>query len=83
MLRVQVLCVLLVWTSVCARAAAAGQFDDFNSGQDADWTHYEPLAGFGAGGSYSFPNEGYRIVAAISPAPAALGPARAGSLRVD
>jgi len=68
--------------SFCSRASA-DIFDGFDAGNDNGWTHYEPLAAFGAPGTYSFPNGSYRIQASASPDPAALGPGRAGSLRAD
>ena len=54
--------------------------DDFNAGNDAAWTRHQPIQSFGAGGTYSFPNGGYRIEAAGSPLPGAIGPARAASI---
>lgn len=57
--------------------------DTFDSGNDAAWTHLEPLASSGAPGTFSFPNGAYRIQASKSPDPTTLGPARAGSLRYD
>jgi hypothetical protein len=58
--------------------------DDFNDGNDSanpTWTRLQPLAGFGAPGTYTFPGGNtYRIQAAASPNPSALGPARAASL---
>src|SRR6185503_3825494 len=62
------------------------QSDDFNDGNDTGWTRYDPLGGLGAGAqaTYTFPNRGYRIQATRFPAfPAAVGPARAGSVRED
>src|SRR5258708_1996342 len=56
--------------------------DNFNDGNDTGWTHFEPLAPFGAPGTFSFPNADYRIQATASP-DAMLGPGRAGSLRQD
>jgi PEP-CTERM motif len=64
-------------------AAAESIFDDFNDGNDVGWTRIEPLAPFGAPGTFSFPNGGYRLQAAASPNPAALGRARVYSLRLD
>lgn len=58
-------------------------FDDFNDGNDAGWTRGSPLAGFGAGGVFTFPSGGYSISAPASPNPLALGPGRAASLRND
>src|SRR5437763_11666895 len=63
--------------------AQAQVSDNFNAGNDAGWTRYDPLAPFGAPATYSFPNGGYRIQAPASPDPLTLGPARAGSLRTD
>ncbi len=62
---------------------AVAQSDDFNDGNDTGWSHYTPLAAFGAGATYSFPAGGYRIAAPASPAPDLLGPQRAGSLRAE
>jgi hypothetical protein len=59
--------------------AARAQSDDFNDGNDTGWTHYSPLGSFGGGGTFSFPNGGYRIQAPASPSRASLGPGRAGS----
>jgi hypothetical protein len=58
------------------------QVDDFNDGNDQGWTHFSPLAPWGAGGNYTFPNGGYRIAAPPSPAPA-LGWGRAGAFRAE
>jgi len=64
--------------------AARGDVTDyFDSGTDTGWTHLEPSAAFGAPGTFSFPNGGYRIQASASPDPLNLGPGRAGSLRLD
>lgn len=65
-----------------ARAATA-IYDDFSSGTDAAWTHVDPLAQFGAAGSFDASNHNYRLQAAPSPAPAATGAARIASLRAD
>jgi hypothetical protein len=62
---------------------ARGQTDNFNDGNDAGWTRYSPLAPFGAGATYTFPDGGYRINAPPSPNAAAAGPGRAGSFRPD
>ena len=59
--------------------AARAQSDDFNDGNDTGWTHYSPLSVVGAGGTFSFPNGGYRIQAPASPNRAQVGPGRAGS----
>jgi hypothetical protein len=58
-------------------------FDNFNDGNDTApaWTHLDPLAAFGAGGTWSFPGgNSYRIQAASSPDPGNLGPGRAASV---
>lgn len=64
-------------------AAFAGLVDDFEDGNDTGWTRYAPLAAFGAGATVTYPEGWYRIQAGASPAPALLGPQRAGSIRVD
>jgi hypothetical protein len=60
---------------------AFAQTDDFDDRNDTGWTRYNPLASFGAGGSFTFPNGGYRLQAPPSPDAFLLGPARVGSLR--
>jgi len=66
-------------------ASAVTIVDDFNDGDDAGWTRYDPI-GTALGGSfasYSFPNgNSYRNQAPGSPNPA-LGPSRVGSYRGD
>jgi hypothetical protein len=64
---------------ILAVSKAGGQTvnDDFNDGTDDGWTRYDPLAT----GSWALNNGTYRIQSAVSPNPAQLGPARAGSLR--
>jgi len=57
--------------------------DDFNDGNDQGWTRYNPLAPFGAGGSYTVSGGTYRIQAPPPPNPTVVGPGRAGSLRLD
>ncbi len=50
--------ILLAFTAILFVAhfgIARAQFDDFNDGNDLGWTHYEPLAPFGAGGTFTFP----------------------------
>jgi hypothetical protein len=59
------------------------QSDDFNSGNDNGWTRHDPLAPFGGGATFSFPNGGYRIQVPSSPDVNALGPARAATLHTD
>jgi hypothetical protein len=67
-----------------APAAPAQIFtDNFNTGTDTGWTRYQPLAGFGAPGTWSFPGGNtYRIQAAASPS-SSLGNGRAASYRAD
>ena len=64
-------------------AKSWAQLDDFNDGDDTDWTRYDTI-GTALGspqGMFSFPNGGYRLKTPPSPAPAQVGPARIGSLR--
>jgi len=76
--------VLALILGVAAGSAARAEFTDtFSSGTDAGWTHYDPLGGFGAPVSYSFPAGGYRISPAGSPLPGLIGPGRGGSFRTD
>ena len=63
-------------------SAVRAQNYNFNNGSDSGWTHYEPMATFGAPGSISVQNGAYRIVAAPVPAPpgsTAAGASRAAS----
>lgn len=62
-------------------AVARAQSDDFNDGNDVGWTHIDPLAGVGVGGTgtWILTNGGYRIQASASANPAAAGPGRAGA----
>jgi hypothetical protein len=71
----------VLWFSPAAPAQVFA--DNFNTGTDTGWTRYQPLSTFGAGGTWSFPNGGYRIQAAHTPDLANLGPGRAGSIRQD
>ena len=73
---------LVLAAAVLLPAAADAQSDNFNSGTDAGWTRYDPLAPFGYSTTYSFPDGGYRIAAPGTGDPA-VGPGRAGSLRED
>ena len=60
--------------------------DDFNDGNDAGWMRYDTIGGhpaFPVQGTWTFPSGGYRMQAAASPAPGAVGPARVGSLRPE
>lgn len=80
---------LIVTTALCLAVLAGvstgqSQSDDFNDGNDTGWTRYDPLAGFGAPATFSFPGgNSYRIQAGVSPNPGLLGPGRAGSVRAD
>ena len=75
--------VLLLVCLIASGGYAATVVDDFNDGNDQGWTHYDPLAAFGAAGSYTVSGGTYRLQAPPSPNQAALGPGRAGSLRLD
>jgi len=55
----------------------AGVSDDFNDGNDAGWTHYNPIGT----GLWSVSGGAYRLQSGPSPSPATIGPGRAGSLR--
>src|SRR5690349_763526 len=58
--------------------------DDFNDGNDNGWTRYDPIGTVLPGlATFSFPNGGYRIQTAASPAPGQVGPGRAGSFRME
>ena len=71
---------LLAAAAALTPSVLADYSNDFTSHSDADFQHYSPLSGFGAGGVYSFPGGGgYSIAAPASPAPGQLGPARVGS----
>ena len=77
--RVALLCAI-AFASYTTTALA--ESDDFDDGNDAGWTRYNPLSGFGVPGVFSFPSGGYRIqTTAPSPNPTALGNARIGSYR--
>ena len=77
--RAALLCALAV-ASYTTNALA--ESDNFDSGNDAGWTRYNPLSGFGVPAVFSFPSGGYRIQStAPSPSPAQLGNARVGSYR--
>src|SRR5204862_1296317 len=72
----------LLWLSPAAPAQVFT--DNFNTGTDAGWTRYQPLATFGAPGTWSFPGGNtYRIQATHTPNLGSLGPGRAGSIRTD
>jgi hypothetical protein len=73
---------LLISAAVPARAGSF--FFDFNNQSDAGLTRYDPLAAFGQGGTFSFPqlspgNFGYELAQAGVPANNPGGPARLGS----
>jgi hypothetical protein len=78
----------LVIVALCELAPAparAGIFYDFNNGNDNGLTHYDPLAPFGSGSTFTFPvlgpgNDGYRLTSGPSADPAALGPSRVGAV---
>ena len=79
-------CVLLTLLSLArvSEPSVQAQSDNFNDGNDAGWTHYDPFAAFGASATFSVTTNGeYRIQSALSPNPGVLGPSRAGSLRND
>src|SRR5437667_863442 len=63
--------------------SSLAQSDDFSSGNDTGWTRYDPLAAFGGGATFSFPNGGYRIQVPGSPDVNSLGQARAAALHTD
>ncbi len=64
--------------------ANAQIIDDFNTGNDNNWTRLSPLAFFSAPAVFSFPGgNSYQISSPVSPNPGLTGPARAGSLRLD
>src|ERR1043165_7265892 len=77
----------VLFLSVCLAASTAGAptfSDNFNAGNDANFSRYQPLSTFGAPGTFTFPGGNtYRIAAAASPQPATLGPGRAGSFRTS
>lgn len=65
---------------------ALGQSDDFNDGNDDGWTRYDPIGSHPLLpdiATFTLTNGAYRIQTAPSPAPAEVGPGRAGSLRLD
>ena len=90
--RTRTLFASLTFTAATAVAASAAITitDDFTAGNDVGWTRLSPLSPYGAGGEYTFRNPdpgsstlGYEIKAPASPNPGALGPGRAGSVRLD
>ena len=72
-------------TAVLAAGSASAQtvlLDDFDDGDAAGWTDYDPLRPWGFGGSYSFPNGSYQITAQPVTT-TGLGLGRAGAYRED
>lgn len=70
------------------QSGVIAQTDDFNDGNDAGWTRYDPgtqltIAGapFNVPGVYSFPSGGYRMQGFAFPAAFGAGPTRLGSYR--
>jgi hypothetical protein len=76
---------ILVSTLSIHSVRAQLQTDNFNDGNDAGWTHYDPFVTIGVHlATWSFPAGGYRIqTTGPSPDPGTLGPGRAGSLRSE
>jgi len=72
---------LALFLTVSSAVCGWCQSDDFDDGDDAGWTHYDPLFGYGVGGTgiWSFPAGAYRIQAIGSLLPEQAGPGRAGS----
>ncbi|HEV3409105.1 MAG TPA: PEP-CTERM sorting domain-containing protein [Chthoniobacterales bacterium] len=68
----------IILLALALPSVSFAQSDDFNDGNDAGWTRYNPLSL----GTYSFPSGGYRIQAAANPNQQ-FGPTRAGSFRND
>src|SRR5262249_8786550 len=66
------LALFTVVSCVTLPARAGGFFFDFNNQSDAGLTRYDPLAAFGQGGTFSFPqlppgNFGYQLTQAGVP----------------
>jgi hypothetical protein len=83
----RLVCVLsLAVVSVLPVENVCAQCDDFNDGEDAGWTRYDPISTVCTPtcpqNTWNFTNGAYRIQAKPSPNPA-LGWARAASLRED
>jgi hypothetical protein len=74
-------CFAVLLTCVLLSVPASAQTDDFNDGNDAGWSRYAPLTGFGAAATYTVTNGVYHITSAASPNEEQLGPSRAGALR--
>ena len=69
--------------ALCNAPMLQAQTDDFEDGNDAGWSRYQPLKDFGAGGTYRISGGHYQLSAPGSPAPELLGPQRIGSLRPE
>lgn len=65
------------------RGTSLAEFDDFDANNDAGWTHYAPLAPFGAPTTFILGNGAYGILPTASPNPALCGPALGGSFRTN
>ena len=72
-------CPALLLAAVTASARA--QTDDFNDGNDAGWTKYEPLKGYGVASSIAVSGGAYVLTCDPSPNPTQLGQSRVGALR--
>ena len=80
-------CVLaagILMTGGVSVTQAQAFLDDFTDGNDTGWNRYDTIGShpaFPDQGTWTFPNGGYRMQAAASPAPGVVGPARIGSLQ--
>jgi hypothetical protein len=68
---------LLILALFAPLSGRAGVFDDFNDGNDAGWTHYNPIDT----GTWTVSGGAYRLQSSASQSPSTVGPGRAGSLR--
>lgn len=68
---------------ILTTAPAGAQSDDFNDGNDAGWSKYEPLKSFGAATSIAVSGGAYTLSCDPSPNEPQLGPARCGALRPE
>ena len=77
------------WFFVCvpifAFNSALAQTDNFDDGDAAGWSEFDPLGGLGAGpiASFEVVDGAYRISSSPSPSPGLAGPSRAGATRPD
>ena len=62
---------------------ARAEFDDFDDNNDFGWTHYAPLAPFGAPTTFILGNGAYGILPTASPNPSLYGAALGGSFRTN